>query len=248
MAHLPGRGHRHSTWTRRRRQSHTKIYFDQARVHVAYQESLCEGVRIGQNPRRMGYGQRMGPTPLGRDRRTHNPPTSSTEMAMLICDSDTYTETVDHKTLFSRCTVIDVPMVGPSTKSSARSIRLRCLSGSHYYFLQGKMASTPTLSLCGFRQAGLPIARNLEQIDNGVQSREVLAGLGLDDEGEEEDEDREDEDEDGEEGDEEDGDGERQVKGSRWRVSRSQLFAHYLPNATSTSQSRIAPNVPSWSL
>ncbi|SCZ94334.1 BZ3500_MvSof-1268-A1-R1_Chr12-2g03827 [Microbotryum saponariae] len=54
------------------------------------------------------------------------------------------------------------------------------------------------------------------------------------------------EDEDEEEGDEEDGDGERQVKGSRWRVSRSQLFAHYLPNATSTSQSRIAPNVPSW--
>ncbi|SGY57090.1 BQ5605_C006g04220 [Microbotryum silenes-dioicae] len=27
--------------------------------------------------------------PPGRDRRTHNPPTSSTEMAMLICDSDT---------------------------------------------------------------------------------------------------------------------------------------------------------------
>ncbi|SGY13593.1 BQ5605_C010g05904 [Microbotryum silenes-dioicae] len=39
---------------------------------------------------------------------------------------------------------------------------------------------------------------------------------------------------------------EGQVKGSRWRVSRSQFFAHYLPNATSTSQSRIAPNVPSW--
>ncbi|SGZ22709.1 BQ5605_C022g09530 [Microbotryum silenes-dioicae] len=29
--------------------------------------------------------------PLGRDRRTHNLPTSSTEMAMLICDSDTNT-------------------------------------------------------------------------------------------------------------------------------------------------------------
>ncbi|SGZ31375.1 BQ5605_C044g12161 [Microbotryum silenes-dioicae] len=39
---------------------------------------------------------------------------------------------------------------------------------------------------------------------------------------------------------------EGQVKGSRWRVSRSQFFAHYLPNATSTSQSRIAPSVPSW--
>ncbi|SGY26711.1 BQ5605_C018g08761 [Microbotryum silenes-dioicae] len=31
--------------------------------------------------------------------------------------------------------------------SPARSIRLRCLSGSHYYFLQGKMASTPTFLL-----------------------------------------------------------------------------------------------------
>ncbi|SCZ96978.1 BZ3500_MvSof-1268-A1-R1_Chr4-2g06908 [Microbotryum saponariae] len=168
--------------------------------------------------------------PPGRDRRTHNLPTSSTEMAMLICDSETNTGDRGPQDLI-------LQVHGD-----------RCPDGrpNHYYFLQGKMASTPTLSLCGFRQAGLPIARNREQIDNGVQSREVLAGLGLDDEGEEEDEDREDEDEDGEEGDEEDGDGERQVKGSRWRVSRSQLFAHYLPNATSTSQSRIAPNVPSW--
>ncbi|SCZ87370.1 BZ3500_MvSof-1268-A1-R1_Chr2-2g04836 [Microbotryum saponariae] len=53
--------------TRRRRQSHTKFYVDQARIHVAYRQSLC------------------------RDRRTHNLPTSSTEMAMLICDSDTNT-------------------------------------------------------------------------------------------------------------------------------------------------------------
>ncbi|SGY12768.1 BQ5605_C011g06595 [Microbotryum silenes-dioicae] len=29
---------------------------------------------------------------------------------------------------------------------------------------------------------------------------------------------------------------EGQVKESRWRVSRSQFFAHYLSNATSTSQ------------
>ncbi|SGY38113.1 BQ5605_C003g01960 [Microbotryum silenes-dioicae] len=88
MAHLPGRGHRHSTWTRRRRQSHTKIYFDQARFYVAYRQSLCEGICIGQSSRRLG--QRVGPAPLpaGRDRRTHNLPTSSTEMAMIICDSD----------------------------------------------------------------------------------------------------------------------------------------------------------------
>ncbi|SGZ22749.1 BQ5605_C022g09537 [Microbotryum silenes-dioicae] len=66
MAHLPGRGHRHSTWTQRRRQSHTKIYFDQARFYVAYRQSLCEGICIGQSSR-------------------------STEMARLICTSDTNT-------------------------------------------------------------------------------------------------------------------------------------------------------------
>ncbi|SGZ28669.1 BQ5605_C027g10403 [Microbotryum silenes-dioicae] len=88
LAHLPGRGHRHSTWTRRRRQSHTKIYFDQAQFYVAYRQSLGEGTCIGQSSRRLG--QRVGPAPLpaGRDRRTHNLPTSSTEMAMIICDSD----------------------------------------------------------------------------------------------------------------------------------------------------------------
>ncbi|SCZ89484.1 BZ3500_MvSof-1268-A1-R1_Chr9g10425 [Microbotryum saponariae] len=117
-------------------------------------------------------------------------------------------------------------------------------------FPAGEDGFHPNIPLCGFHQAGPPIARNREQIDNGVQLREVLAGLGLDDEDVQEDEDRDDEDEDGEEGDEENGDGERQVKGSRsrWRVSRSQFFAHYLPKATSTSQSRIAPNVPSWTI
>ncbi|SGZ18309.1 BQ5605_C020g09177 [Microbotryum silenes-dioicae] len=58
------------------------------------------------------------------------------------------------------CTVIDVPMVGPSTKSLARSIRPRCLSVTHYFFLQGKMASTPTFLFAGFHQARPPIARN----------------------------------------------------------------------------------------
>ncbi|SGZ25051.1 BQ5605_C023g09761 [Microbotryum silenes-dioicae] len=87
MAHLPGRGHRHSTWTRRRRQSHTKIYFDQAQFYAI-------------------------PTPTR--------------------------EIVDLKTLFSRCTVIDVPMVGPN----------------HYYFLQGKMASTPTFLFAGSTKPG----------------------------------------------------------------------------------------------
>ncbi|SDA02464.1 BZ3501_MvSof-1269-A2-R1_Chr12-3g03608 [Microbotryum saponariae] len=98
--------------------------------------------------------------PPGRDRRTHNLPTSSTEMGMLICDSDT--NTGDH---------------------GLQDLILQVLGEDGFH---------PNISLCGFHQAGLPIARNREQIDNGVQSREVLAGLGLDDEGEEEDEDRDD--------------------------------------------------------
>ncbi|SGY48670.1 BQ5605_C001g00678 [Microbotryum silenes-dioicae] len=47
-------------------------------------------------------------------------------------------EIVDRKTLFSRCTVIDVPMVGPSTKPLARSIH-----GFH-----------PNIPLCGSIELG----------------------------------------------------------------------------------------------
>ncbi|SGY17394.1 BQ5605_C015g07770 [Microbotryum silenes-dioicae] len=45
-------------------------------------------------------------------------------------------------------------MVGPSTKSLARSIRPRCLSVTHYFFLQGKMACTPTFPLAGSAELG----------------------------------------------------------------------------------------------
>ncbi|SGY15340.1 BQ5605_C013g07335 [Microbotryum silenes-dioicae] len=172
--------------------------------------------------------------PPGRDRRTHNLPTSSTEMAMLICDSDT-----------------NMGDRGPQDRilqSSARSIRLRCLYGSHYYFLQGKMASTPTFLFADFAKLGCQ-SPETESRSTMVSNRARYLRVSVlmteakrrtktatmrmktarkgtkrmvmaNDEG--------------------------QVKGSRWRVSRSPLFAHYLPNATSTSQSRIAPNVPSW--
>ncbi|SGY19811.1 BQ5605_C017g08325 [Microbotryum silenes-dioicae] len=78
-------------------------------------------------------------------------------------------EIVDRKTLFSRCTVIDVPMVGPSTKSLARSIRPRCLSVTHYFFLQGKMASTPTFLFARSTKLGhfLPKDRDEEEGDAG---------------------------------------------------------------------------------
>ncbi|SCZ99745.1 BZ3501_MvSof-1269-A2-R1_Chr12-2g03447 [Microbotryum saponariae] len=132
--------------------------------------------------------------PPGRHRRTHNLPTSSTEMAMLICDSDTNTGDGRPKYQVIR-----------SLHPSALPLRYPLL------FPAGEDGFHPNIPRCGFHQAGLPIARNREQIDNGVRLREVLAGLGLDDEDEEEDEDRDDEDEDGEEGDEENGDG--QVKG-----------------------------------
>ncbi|SGY56066.1 BQ5605_C006g04106 [Microbotryum silenes-dioicae] len=78
VADRPSR-HRHSTWTQRRRQSHTKAYFDQARVRLA---------QAGDTAKEWVLRLCLPP---GRDRRTHNLPTSSTEMAMLICDSDTNT-------------------------------------------------------------------------------------------------------------------------------------------------------------
>ncbi|SGY54610.1 BQ5605_C006g03893 [Microbotryum silenes-dioicae] len=136
------------------------------------------------------------------------------------------------------------------TKPSAHSIRLRCLSGSHYYFLQGKMASTPTFLFAGFAKLGcqspetesrstmvsnraryLPVSVLMTEAKRRTKTatmRMKTARKGTkrmvmaNDKG--------------------------QVKGSRWRVSRSQFFAHYLPNATSTSQSRIATHLPSWSM
>ncbi|SGY29942.1 BQ5605_C002g01099 [Microbotryum silenes-dioicae] len=192
MAHLPGRGHRHSTWTRRRRQSHTKIYFDQARFYVAYRQSFCEGICIGQSSRRLG--QRVAP----KWRCLSAIPTPTREI-------------VDLKTLFSRCTVIDVPMVGPSTKSLARSIRLRCLSVTHYSSPQRKIASTSTFLFARSTKLGHSLPKDRDE----------------------------------EEGDTENGDGERD-RGGESRVHN--YLRTTCTNATSTSQSRIAPTVPSWSL
>ncbi|SGY95639.1 BQ5605_C036g11507 [Microbotryum silenes-dioicae] len=183
--------------------------------------------------------------PPGRDRRTHNLPTSSTEMAMLICDSDTNTGDRGPQDLILQETIRAGRLryqrakwrhVGLNPKNQLRccnrmrtvksAILDRCPDGRLKYqvvsslhpsamplrypllFLAGEDGFHPNIPLCGFHQAGPPIARNREQIDNGVKLREVLAGLNLDDEDEQEDEDRDNEDEDGEEGDEEDGDGE----------------------------------------
>ncbi|SGZ02832.1 BQ5605_C033g11230 [Microbotryum silenes-dioicae] len=162
--------------------------------------------------------------PAGRDRRTHNLPT---------------------------CTVIDVPMVGPSTKSLARSIRPRCLSVTHYFYLQGKMASTPTFLFAGSTKPGRQSPETESRstmVSNCARYLPVLVWMTKTN---------------------------RRTKTATMRMktarkgtkrmvmanvrvfgsfseapffSRSQFFAHYLPNATSTSQSRIATNVLSWSL
>ncbi|SGY39388.1 BQ5605_C003g02208 [Microbotryum silenes-dioicae] len=141
MAHRPGRGHRHSTWTRRHRQSHTTIYFDQARVHPAHRQLLCEGVRIGQSSRRLGYGQRVDPAPLppARPGPTHPQP-SYVEHG----NGDAY---LRFRHQHGRSWTA-------RPYSPARSIRPRCLSVTHYFFLQGKMASTPTFLFAGSTKPG----------------------------------------------------------------------------------------------
>ncbi|SGY77439.1 BQ5605_C005g03639 [Microbotryum silenes-dioicae] len=166
--------------------------------------------------------------PPGRDRRTHNLPTSSTEMAMLICDSDTNTGDRGPQDLILQVHGDRCPDGRPkyqtvsSLHPSAMPLRYPLL------FPAGEDGFHPNIPLCGSNQAGPPISRNREQIDNGVQLRELLDGLGPDEEDEEED----DEDE-GDEEDEENGDGERRRsnkrgRGGSTRVSRSQYFAYHL--------------------
>ncbi|SGY19777.1 BQ5605_C017g08307 [Microbotryum silenes-dioicae] len=195
VADRPSR-HRHSTWTQRRRQSHTKAYFDQARVRLA---------QAGDTAKEWVLRLCLPP---GRDRRTHNLPPPSTEMTMLICDSDTNTGDRGPQELIVQVRSHRCPdgrpkyQVVSSLHPSAMPLRYPTL------FAAEENSSHLNTPLCGFHQAGPPIARNREQIDNGVQLREVLpVSVWMTNE---EDKDRDDEDEDREEGDEEDGDGERQ--------------------------------------
>ncbi|SGY33978.1 BQ5605_C002g01575 [Microbotryum silenes-dioicae] len=89
-----------------------------------------------------------------------------------------------HRKTFSRCTVINVPMVGPITKSLARSIRLRCLSGTHYSSPRGKMASTLTFLFARSTKLGhsLPKDRDEEEGDeengDGERRRSSTWGRG----------------------------------------------------------------------
>ncbi|SGZ22827.1 BQ5605_C022g09548 [Microbotryum silenes-dioicae] len=95
--------------------------------------------------------------PLGRRRRTHNHPPSSTEMARLICDSDTNTGDRGPQYLILQVHGDRCPDGRPKyTKSSARSIRSRCLSGTHYSSPRGQMASTPTFFFASSTKLGLP--------------------------------------------------------------------------------------------
>ncbi|SGZ24137.1 BQ5605_C023g09709 [Microbotryum silenes-dioicae] len=149
--------------------------------------------------------------PPGRERRTHNLLTSSTEMAMLICDSDT-------------------------NMGDPRSIRLRCLSGSHYYFLQGKMASTPTFLFAGSTKPGRQSPETESRstmVSNCARYLPVSVWMTKT---------------------------KRRTKTATMRMKTARkgtkrmvmanvrFFSSFsdLPKATSTSQSRIAPSVPSW--
>ncbi|SGY11902.1 BQ5605_C011g06313 [Microbotryum silenes-dioicae] len=204
-------GHRHSTWTRRRRQSHARSTLTKLEsilrtgnrfVREFTSAKACAGWDTAKE-----WVLRLC-LPPGRDRRTHNLPMSSTEMAMLICGSDTNTGDRGPQDLILQVHGDRCPDGRPkyqivsSLHPSAMPLRYPLL------FPAGEDGFHPNIPLCGFNQAGPPIARNREQIDNGVQLRELLAGLGPDEEDEQEDEDHDDEDEDGKEGDEENGDGE----------------------------------------
>ncbi|SGY60744.1 BQ5605_C007g04479 [Microbotryum silenes-dioicae] len=129
-------------------------------------------------------------------------------MTMLICDSDTNTGDRGPQELIVQVRSHRCPdgrpkyQVVSSLHPSAMPLRYPT------FFAAEENSSHLNTPLCGFHQAGPPIARNREQIDNGVQLREVLpVSVWMTNE---EDKDRDDEDEDREEGDEEDGDGERQ--------------------------------------
>ncbi|SCZ98940.1 BZ3500_MvSof-1268-A1-R1_Chr3-1g05722 [Microbotryum saponariae] len=115
--------------------------------------------------------------PPGRDRRAHNLPTSSTEMAMLLCDTDTNMGDRGPQELIlqvhsDRCSDGRPKyQIVSSLHPSAMPLRFPLL------FPAGEDGFHPNIALCGFNQAGTPIPRNREQIENGVQLREVLVGL-----------------------------------------------------------------------
>ncbi|SGY47601.1 BQ5605_C001g00547 [Microbotryum silenes-dioicae] len=92
--------------------------------------------------------------PPGRDRHAHNLPTSSKEMAMLLCDTNTNMGDRGPQDL-----ILQVHSD-------------RCSDGRPEYQI--------------FRPSWDANPQDREQIDNGVQLREVLVGLGLHEEDEEE--------------------------------------------------------------
>ncbi|SCV74472.1 BQ2448_8111 [Microbotryum intermedium] len=168
--------------------------------------------------------------PPGRDRRTQNLPTSSTEMAMLICDSDTNTGEYGPQGLILQVHGDLCPDGRPKYKvvsslhPSAMPLRYPQL------FPAGEDGFHPNIPLRGFEEAGPPIARNREQIDMGVELGDILAALGRDDDVDVDEDDDGDDDDDGDEGnvDDEGPRSTKRVRGGSTRVSRSQFFAYYL--------------------
>ncbi|SGY11873.1 BQ5605_C011g06301 [Microbotryum silenes-dioicae] len=173
--------------------------------------------------------------PPGRDRRTHNPPTSSTEMAMLICDSDTNTgdrgpqdrivQVRSHRCPDGRPKYQVVSSLHPGRWLPPQHSSLRGSTKPGRQSPETESRSTMVSNCARYLPVSVWMTKTNRRTKTATMrmktarkgtKRMVMAN----DEG--------------------------QVKGSRWRVLRSPFFAHYLPNATSTSQSRMAPNVPSW--
>ncbi|KDE06298.1 hypothetical protein MVLG_03338 [Microbotryum lychnidis-dioicae p1A1 Lamole] len=92
----------------------------------------------------------------------------------------THTERAQDRKIFklSRCIVIDVLMVGPSTKSLARSIHLRCLSDIHYFSLPEKIAVTPTFLFVGSTKLRLPSPKDRHDEDEDDEEEEEENGDG----------------------------------------------------------------------
>ncbi|SCZ88192.1 BZ3500_MvSof-1268-A1-R1_Chr10-2g02874 [Microbotryum saponariae] len=142
-----------------------------------------EGVRIGQSSRRLGCGHRVGPEGL-----THpQPPTTFLRQARkwrcLSAIPTPTRETVDRKVCPFQVHGHRCPDGRPQDQVLS-SLRPSPMALRYTLLFTAEDCFHNNLTLYGVNQVGPPIARKPQQIDNGVQLREVPAGLGLDDENE----------------------------------------------------------------
>ncbi|SGY40063.1 BQ5605_C003g02317 [Microbotryum silenes-dioicae] len=131
MAHRPGRGHRQSTWTRRRKQLHTKIYLGQIEFMLHTGNRFVRELASDEAPSPAKEWVLRLCLPPGRDRRTHNTPQPSYIEhgdGVLICVSDSNPQVLTLQVRGDRC-----PDGRPKQQGavSACSVPPRCLSVTH---------------------------------------------------------------------------------------------------------------------